>query len=286
MNIDAYVRLTRIEHALLLCVAVIAGQIMVLHSYPPILFALLTFIPPFMIEVAAFSINDYFDVEVDRRNGRADRPLVTGEIPKENALYLSVAAAIIGVADSWFINPACFVIALAVAGASFLYSFKLKDMGLVGNSYVGATMAVPFVFGNLSVFPTIMSSVGLLAVIAFLAGLGREIMGAVRDVEGDREREGAGTFPMLVGAQAALIFSAILYGSAILLSFVPFFTIPEYTGNLNYLILVGFCDVILAWIMGMSIGDSRGFLKRARMLSLLAMALGLLAFLVGAYKFA
>jgi len=286
VNFRAFARLTRIEHALMLCVAVLAGQVMALQGFPGPAFALLSFVPPFMIEVAAFSINDYFDVEVDRRNRRLDRPLVSGEIPKQAALYLSIVAAAVGVGAAWFVNPACFAIALAFALASFLYSFRLKDMGLVGNSYVAGTMAVPFVYGNLSAGPALLESVALLSIIAFLAGLAREVMGAVRDVEGDRERAGAKTFPMLVGSGPALAFAAILYFAAIALSIVPFLAIPGYAGNPAYLLLVGACDAILAWVAVGMLGGSGEFLERARYLSLFAMALGTLAFLAGVFRLA
>jgi hypothetical protein len=35
---------------------------------------------PLWLEMGAFALNDYFDVEVDRKNNRTDRPIIRGDI--------------------------------------------------------------------------------------------------------------------------------------------------------------------------------------------------------------
>ena len=96
--LKALIRLTRIEHAFMLSLAVIIGEVIagldVLASLP---FVLLTIIPPFFIEIASFAVNDYFDLESDKLNKRMDRPLVSGEINPSFALYVSIIATGIGV---------------------------------------------------------------------------------------------------------------------------------------------------------------------------------------------
>lgn len=281
MDFGAFARLTRIEHSVMLCAAVLIGEIIALGRLPPLDFMLLTLIPPFFIGLSSFAINDYFDVEADRKNKRLDRPLVSGEIKMGEALAISLAAFLAGSAASWFINPACFLIALAFGLFAFLYSYKLKDVALVGNTYIAFTMAIPFIFGNMAVSPSISQPALLLALIAFVTGLGREIMGTVRDLEGDRLR-GSATLPMIIGAQMSLLFSSFLYILAVLASAFPFMFAEQYKNDFNYLIPVLICDAILLYIAARAPSNSSEFLKQSRTLSLIAMAFGLLAFLLGA----
>lgn len=90
---SAFIRLTRIEHGFMLVVAVLIGEIVALRGFPPAGIALLSILPPFLIEIGSFAINDYFDIESDRKNKKSDRPLVTGELSPAFAIGLSVAAA-------------------------------------------------------------------------------------------------------------------------------------------------------------------------------------------------
>jgi len=280
MKFSAFARLTRIEHAFMLCIAVLIAEIVALGHFPEIGLMLLTFIPPFLIEISSFAINDYRDVETDRLNGYNDRPLVSGEIKPQDARDIAILSAVIGVAAAFFINWQCFVIAFAFSAVSFLYSYVLKDWPLIGNAYVAFTMAIPFIFGSLAVVGDVSSAIMLLALISFVVGLGREIMGTVRDLEGDKLRNGL-TFPMLVGPQAALIVAAFCCGIAIALSLIPFASISLYMNDLGYLFFIILCDLVLVVAVLRSLGDVK-YLKQARNLTLFATCLGLVAFLVGA----
>jgi len=282
VKFDAFVRLTRIEHALMLCVAVLIGEVVALGRFPSLGLAILTFLPPFFIEMSAFAINDFFDVEADRRNGRTDRPLVSGEATVGEALAISAIGMVVGISTAWLINYPCFLIALIFGALAFFYSYKLKDVALVGNIYIALTMAIPFVFGNMAVSDSISPSITVLALIAFVTGLGREVMGTVRDIEGDRLRPGARTLPMIIGTRMALIYSSLLYVLAALMSIVPFILIPQYKNDLNYLVPVAICDVILLYIAARSLSNSKEFLESARKLSLAGMAFGLFGFFLGA----
>ena len=281
MKLGAFLRLTRIEHAIMLCIAVLVGEIIVLGKVPELGFVLLTFLPTFFIEISAFTINDYFDVETDRKNNRLDRPLVSGEAKKAEVLAITIISSLVGVASAWYINPTCFAIALVFCLLSPLYSYKLKDIALVGNTYVATTMAIPFIFGNFAVSTAVSQASLILALVAFVTGLGREIMGTVRDFEGDRMR-GARTLPMIVGKQMALLYSSILYFAAAVLSIIPFTVIPAYKNDFNYIVLVGACDAVLIYVAARAPVNPE-FLGSARTLTLVAIGFGLLAFLLGAY---
>ena len=278
-----FARLVRIEHALMLCVAVLVGEVIVFGGMPPWQLVLLSFFPPFFIEMSAFAINDFFDVEVDRANNRKDRPLVTGEATMEEVLAAAVICGVIGVVAAWFINFVCFGIALLFCGLAFLYSYKLKDLPLLGNVYIAFTMAIPFLFGSFAITPYAISQrILLMIAIAFLTGLGREVLGTVRDIEGDKLR-GSRTLPMVIGKQFSLYFSSLMFVVAVLLSIIPFILLTGYKNDFNYLLTVGICDSLLIYIAARAPGAPQVFLEEARRLSLTAMGFGLLAFLLGAY---
>ncbi len=282
MNFNAFVRLTRLEHAVMLCAAVLIGEVVVLGQLPAPLYALLTFFPPFFLEVSAFSINDYFDVETDKLNGRTDRPLVTGEAKPSEALLIAAASFLIGIAAAWLINTNCFLVALAFGILSFAYSYGLKDVVLVGNLYVAITMAIPFIFGNFAVSKLLNNSIYLLVAIALVTGLGREVIGVVRDMEGDQKARGARTLPMVLGKQISLFFASLLFLLAVFLSIVPFLAPGPFQSNMNYAIPIVITDILLLYVVLRVMFDSQEFLSQARLITLAALAIGLIGFLLGA----
>lgn len=282
MNIGAFVRLTRLEHAIMLCMGVLIGEIIALGQLPDPQYILLTFFPPFLIEIAAFAINDLFDVEADTVNKRYDRPLVTGDAKLGEALLISIAGFIIGVVAALLISIPAFVVALLFGAFAFLYSYKLKDMPLVGNLYIAMTMAIPFIFGSIAVLKPLSPTILILALIAFVAGLGREILGTVRDMEGDAAARKSRTLPMIVGKQLALLIAAVLLIFAVILSVIPFSYLPAYRGDYNYLVPAVVADVLLLYVAARAIGVSEAFLSQARLITLAALGLGLIAFLLGA----
>ncbi|MEM3555458.1 MAG: UbiA family prenyltransferase [Candidatus Micrarchaeia archaeon] len=279
--IKEYWKLTRFEHSIMLAVAVLIGEVITrpLHSKEIIL----TLLPPMLVGAASFAVNDYFDLKSDRINRRADRPLVAGKIKPVNALLLSIILFILGTALSAFINFNCFLLVASFSILSFLYSFKLKDVALLGNTYIALTMAVPFIYGGLAVANEIPHSILLLSSIAFVSGLGREIMGTARDVRGDRRGRGSKTLPVLIGVRNSLLLSSLFYLFGVLLSVIPYLYVEPYKENVFYILPVFLADLILLYIVFGSLREpSREFMLLSRKLSLAAMGIALAGFLAGA----
>ena len=61
----------------------------------------------------------------------------------------------------------------------------------------------------------------IIAFIAFLSGVGREIMKDVMDYKGDKE-EGVKSFPKYIGEHKSNIIAGLFYVLAVCLSFIPF----------------------------------------------------------------
>jgi geranylgeranylglycerol-phosphate geranylgeranyltransferase len=280
MSIDACWKLVRLEHSFMLAVAVAVGEVMALHAVPQYNILLLSILPPMLVGAASFAINDYSDLKTDKINKRMDRPLVSGKIKPRNALLLSLLLFILGILISSLVNFNCFLLTLLFSLLACIYSFKLKDIAVLGNAYIALTMAVPFAYGSLAVTSYLPAAVLLLSSIAFVSGLAREIMGTVRDVRGDKAGRGSKTLPMLIGVKNSLLLSSLLYIISIALSAVPYLYIDTYKGNAFYIVPVIIADALLAYIALYSTKKaSKGFMKLSRNTSLAAMFIALLGFL-------
>jgi geranylgeranylglycerol-phosphate geranylgeranyltransferase len=288
--------LMRLEHGVMLFLAILIGSLIsqkTLYSNIdlPLINVLLTFFTALFLEASTFALNDYYDLEIDRINKRTDRPLVRGDISPKTALYFFFILFPIGLICSFFVNITCFVIALITALLSVLYDAKIKKIKLVGNFYIAYIMAIPFIFGGAAVLKSdsfslqnINPVIYIIALIAFLAGSGREIMKDVMDFEGDKKL-GVKSFPKYIGARKSNIMAAFFYIIAVALSFLPFFMnfSPIYYLNYPYLYLIFVTDTMLLGTSLHLIFKKKAYLKFYRKFTLVAIFLGLLAFLVGAF---
>ena len=219
--LDAYRRLFRIEHALMLAVAVLLGELLSV-GIPALQILILSLCVPVFIEMGSFALNDCLDVGADRANKRKDRPIASGEVKREHALCAAIACYIIGVAAAFPLPPLALCIAVLFALLSVAYNFKLKELPLLGNVYIAASMAIPFLFGNLVVSGSLLPSIIAIAAVAFVAVLGREIIKSAEDVEGDVRHRNARTLPALTGVKNSAYAAAACYLLLAPLSFLPF----------------------------------------------------------------
>jgi geranylgeranylglycerol-phosphate geranylgeranyltransferase len=288
-KIKAIWELMRLEHGIMIAIAVLIGSLIALEgqSLPPFDKLILAFLTVLFIEISTFALNDYYDLEIDKKNKRKDRPLVRGDLSPKTALYLFYIFFPVGIICSYFVNLACFVIALITALLGVLYDTKMKKIKLVGNFYVAYSMAIPFIFGGAAViakdalFFEISPAIYVIAVIAFLTGSGREIMKDVMDFEGDKEK-GVKSFPKYIGPRKANILAAFFFIIAIALSFLPFFMqiFEIYYLNYYYLAIVFLTDTMLLSTALHLTFKKKPHLKLYRKFTLFAIFIGLIAFLI------
>ena len=150
-KLKAIWELTRLEHGVMLFIAVLIGSVIaqkMLYStgFPPVDKLILTFLTVLFLEASTFALNDYYDLEIDKKNKRLDRPLVRGDIAPKTALYLFFVLFPLGILSSFFVNFTCFFIALVTAVLAILYDVKMKKIKLLGNFYIAYTMAIHFIF--------------------------------------------------------------------------------------------------------------------------------------------
>ncbi len=295
-KLKAIWQIMRLEHGVMLFIAILIGSLISQktlydNTNLPLLNIFLTFFTALFLEASTFALNDYYDLEIDRINKRTDRPLVRGDISPKTALYLFYFLFPLGLVCSFFVNMTCFIIALVTALISVLYDVKMKKIKLIGNFYIAYIMAIPFVFGGATVlgnsafsFEAMNPAIYIVALIAFLAGAGREIMKDVMDFEGDLTK-GVKSFPRYIGIRVSNSIAAVFYILAIALSFLPFFLtgFGVYYQNIIYFILVFITDTMLLSTSLQLVMKKQPNLKFHRKYTLLAIFIGLLAFLVGAF---
>lgn len=295
-KLKAIWQLMRLEHGVMLFLAILIGSLISQKTLYntldlPLINIVLTFFVALFLEASTFALNDYYDLDIDRINKRTDRPLVRGDVSPRTALYLFYILFPLGLLCSFFVNMTCFVIALITALISVLYDIKMKKIKLVGNFYIAYIMAIPFIFGGATVLGNDAFSLGvinpviyIIALIAFVAGAGREIMKDVMDFEGDQIK-GVKSFPRYIGKRASSGVAALLYLFAIALSFLPFFLegFGVYYKNITYFILVLITDSMLLSACLQLIFKSEPRMSFLRKYTLVAIFIGLLAFLVGAF---
>jgi len=174
------------------------------------------------------------------------------------------------------INPACFALAAFNSLLLALYTSKLKRRGLVGNLAIGYLVGSTFLFGGLAVGP--VQAVGILASMAALSTVGRELIKDVEDMPGDREM-GLRTLPLTHGARVATWLAVPFIAAAIALSPLPWW-LDLLSGAYLALVLVAVaCFAVGAILIAKEPGIRSA--SRASLACKLGMGFGLLAFLAG-----
>lgn len=271
---NPYIQLFRPLNCFMVSVAVLIGAFVavdyeIMKKPFPVIMAMLS---ASLFTAWGNTLNDYFDREIDRIN-HPERPIPSGRIKERDALRISTAMLIAGFLSAIFINRFCLIIFILSALLMLIYELKLKARGFAGNLSISALVALTFIFGGASVgaFTIESSSILILAILAFILSLSREIIKDIEDVSGDLGRE---TLPMSIGVKWAGAFASILIFTAITLSIIPFaLDIFGYP----YLIAIGIADAIFIYsIIVLSKSP-----KHSQLLIKLGMLLALTAFILG-----
>ena len=234
-------------------------------------------------QASAFALNDYVDYEIDVANERIDRPLVRGDLSRRSALLIALALAPLGMLSAYLISIEAFLLAFAITVLGYAYDLKLKEYGILGNLYIALSMCAPFIFGSVVATNFITPQVAILSAIAFLSGVAREIMKGIEDVEGDALRN-VRTIARVWGIDKASRLSSLLFVIAVAMSFYPFFFLRGYEFDPKYIVPVLVTDAILLKVSFELIGrHGKEDIRRYRKETLVALAIGLIGFLLGAF---
>ena len=234
----------------------------------------------FTLCAAAMAINDYYDRGIDAINEPL-RPIPSGTVKAREALVFVAVLSVAGFVLAFFVSPLCLLVAVASMAITAAYLTFGKRTGLPGNFLVSVCVAIPFIYGSVTVIGTVGLNVLLFASMAFLSNTGREITKGIVDVKGD-SAEGVKTLAVRFGEKKAAVVAVGFYLLAVALTpitwvlglvsvwFVPFVLVTD----------VGLfvCSAILL------LDSSREKARRIKNTVLLLFIFGLLAYVFGAFK--
>ncbi|MDG7020419.1 MAG: UbiA family prenyltransferase [Nitrososphaerota archaeon] len=233
--------------------------------------------------ICAFSMvaNDYYDVEVDRVNQPA-RPLPSGAVSKGEAVALAATTLVVGLAAaSATLDPYALLIAALYAALAWLYDYRVKAYGLVGNLIVASSLAIPFVYGGVVSGGDVAGSLLLfMASTSLLAGVGREVVKAMADVPGDQKR-GIRSYAAVHGLRSASLVGALFFLLAVVTSLLPLLLLHVNAFYRFGVVLPDAAFVYLAYSI-VTRADAKGAL-RVKRTALMGMLLGLIVFVGGAF---
>ena len=250
--------------------------ILLTGTIQPIIKVIFACISGSMIMAGSNTINDYFDLEIDKIN-KPNRPLVKGKISPNFTYRLAVIEFILGILISILIGKLAFIIVVFTSLLLILYSRYLKQLPLIGNLVVSFSSGMAFIFGGVAVNRVRWTIVP--AILAFFYHLGREMIKDVQDMKGDAQMN-AKTFPLIFGKTNSLILITLYILLMLIILPLPY---VYHWYNINYLMtaVIGIYPVLIYAIISMwkrptphNLGIISKVLKMDMLVGLLALYLG------------
>jgi len=238
----ALLQLIRLELPISAGICVVVGQTIAMGRFPVVTDLILGFGLGLFLSSSAMIFNDLFDQEVDRIN-TPYKPIPSGKVTPTEAIVFGVVTALIALLIAGWMAPLVLVLSLVLWTLGFLYNWRLKASGLMGNLIVATNVAMTFILGGISVGDESNPLVWIFGAIAFVFDLAEEIASDAMDMEGDRKR-GSRSLAILHGKRNALRISGALFMVMILLSLLP---IVLGETSLAYILPIGLMDVAIVF---------------------------------------
>jgi geranylgeranylglycerol-phosphate geranylgeranyltransferase len=273
-----FFEIARIPNCIMMGFAVIVGEFMTLgpamSAYP----AMFGFLVGFSLVAGSMAINDIVDAETDRINSPG-RPIPSGRVSKTGAAAFAAITLAVGLSLAFALSAVNFLIAILAVILMLYYNTFGKKTGLPGNAAVCANLAIPFIFGG--AVGGISGILYVFAVIAFLAGMGREVIKGMADIVGDSKR-GVRTLAVSKGLGIASKTGALFFVVAVLLSAIP---VMLKMISWLYVPIVLVCDLGFLYSTYSIVKDpSPENALRSKNQALVWMLLGLIAFIAGGFS--
>lgn len=175
----------------------------------------------FLVTGAGNTINDYYDLSIDRVN-RPERPLPSGTVTMKGALLFAGILFTAGILVSLFTDPYCAVFAVFNSLLLIAYAKSLKSTPFLGNLSVAYLAGSIFLFGGAFAGISGLIHNSVITVITIFAMLARELLKDAEDLPGDIAM-GAKTVPILYGVHLTAVIAIIFSIIAVAVSFYPYF---------------------------------------------------------------
>jgi geranylgeranylglycerol-phosphate geranylgeranyltransferase len=277
----AYLRLIRPPNSVMEGFAVVVGIVVASKNYHDIfsVTALLGFLTGFFLTSYSMISNDIYDLEVDKVN-QPTRPLPSGAVKLQSAKYMSLLLLALGLLVSVPLGIANFIIALIFAVLVWYYNYQGKRFGLIGNSLVSLSLAVPYIYGSIAIGYYGLNLGYLLALTSFLAGMGREVLKGIADVKGDVQRK-IRTLAISRGIKFSRVTVAAFFLLAVASSALPVLSGLLGKSLLVYSVLICIPDGIFLFLtVRVLLMKNESESLRLKSIALVGMMSGLLAYFI------
>lgn len=226
---------------------------------------------------SAMVINDVIDKEVDSIN-KPWKPLVRGDINPLTAKIMSILLLIIAITINIFVGVEALITAAIYGFLGYIYSFMRKYWW--SQFIVAITTTTPTIYGYvLAGMPgEYMVLAIMFSLTIFTAMLGREIVKALEDIEGDM-KYGYSTIPIKHGIDTACKTVLVLGVTAPILGII---TGILASTTIYYYILISITGTIYLIYMYKAYKNiyNKKILEETRKKTLVSMMIGLIAFLL------
>jgi geranylgeranylglycerol-phosphate geranylgeranyltransferase len=190
----------------------LAGQSLAAQgSSPPRMF--LAWAVPTLVWLAAHYLGDYLDRDLDATS-KPHRPIPSGALSPRAACTAGAALAVAACVLAVTANRLTGVVLAVGIVAALAYNAVLKARGVWGNAGRGAVTAVAFLFGTMMSVRTPPVALLPIAFALWAHDAATNIVGTLRDVEGDGAA-GYRTFAVQHGVRPAATLATALYGVAV-----------------------------------------------------------------------
>ena len=187
------------------------GASITIGDLPSARVAILVFSIPILGWIAGLYLSDFLDRKLDIIQ-KPHRPIPSGKIKPMEALIVGSLFAIVGFILTLFLNVMNTVLVFGVAFLVLIYVYVTKSKGIFGNMTRGLITVIAYIFGVLAVnsgntpFPLYVL---LVSFVFFLHDTNSNLVGAIRDIDGDR-KGGYKTVPVKYGIKISVYLSFFL----------------------------------------------------------------------------
>lgn len=157
---------------------------------------------------AGLYAGDYYDREIDARS-KPDRAIPSGRVSPHEAFSTMVGLILAGYACALALGPANLLLAIITTALGIAYSKTFKAMAILGNFDRGVLGVCAALFGAFAGGDVLRPPVILLLAAVFFHDATTNLVGAIRDVDGDRAAA-CTTVPVVYGVGRAVDIVSIL----------------------------------------------------------------------------
>jgi len=157
---------------------------------------------------AGLYAGDYYDREIDAR-GKPLRPVPSGRVSPREAFATMIGLIVVGYLCALALGPANLALAVLTTALGIAYSKTFKSRAILGNFDRSVLGACAVLFGALAGGDALKPAALLLATLIFFHDAATNLVGAIRDVEGDRSAD-CPTMPVVYGVARSVDIAVAL----------------------------------------------------------------------------